>query len=189
MKAKAFLAVAVALMLMVACSSKKSSDKDIITTDYVAPKPTEPIAMDADVQSQQIEWVEGRSYQVKVSRTAADSLAMVSNELGQKYIDNVIAVEVKRADESVFFHRSFTKRSFAAWLDADYQQKAILQGMRFQRVEDGVLEFVAWVNYPTSGDDEAVELKMCINPQGEVSIQPFSEDERDDLRLQQDEEA
>ena len=188
MKAKTIMIAAAAFMLATACGSRKSKSKDIITTDYVAPKPTTPIAMDGDVQNQQVEWMEGRHYQVSVSRAAADSLAMVTDELGQKYIDNIITVDVKRADESVFFHRSYTKQSFVAWLDADYQKKAILQGMRFQRVDGNALEFVAWVNYPTSSDDEAVELRLCINPQGEVTIQSFSDDEREDLRLQDEED-
>ena len=188
MKAKTLFGAFAALMLVTACGGRKSSDKDIITTDYVAPKPTKPIAMNGDVQNQQVEWVEGRTYQVSVSRTAADSLAMVTDELGQKYIDNMITVEVKRADESVFFHRSFTKQSFSAWLDSDYQKKAILQGIRFHGVEDNALVFVAWVNYPTSGDDEAVELRVAVDRLGDIAIKPFSEDEREDLQLQDEED-
>ncbi|MBR1416016.1 MAG: DUF4738 domain-containing protein [Prevotella sp.] len=182
--------LAAAAVLMVACKDKKSAATDIITTDYEAPQPQEPIAMSAKTDRTDVSWVEGRHYTIQVTRTPADSLPMVADVNGQKYIDNIVKVEVLRADSSVFFRRSFTKSSFAEWLDADYRKKGILEGISFHRQENSLraegakLLFVAWVNYPQSGEDEAVDLQISLGTTGDVSIQPFTEDdERDDLKV------
>ena len=66
-------------MMLSACKEKKQSD-DIITTKYVPKQLQDPIGMPADNQSQAVEWG-GATYQVSVSRVAADSLPMVKEHL------------------------------------------------------------------------------------------------------------
>lgn len=181
--------LAAAAVLMVACKDKKSTASDIITTDYEAPQPQDPIAMGAKTDRTDVSWVDGQPYTVQVTRSPADSLPMVADVNGQKYIDNVVKVEVLRADNSIFFRRSFTKSSFSEWLDADYRKKGILEGISFQRSEGLTLFFVAWVNYPQSSEDEAVDLQLTVSSLGNVSIQPFTEDDvRDDLKVKDEEE-
>lgn len=172
-----------ALLVLAACQQKKSGNPDIITTDYEAPKPVSPISQDAMSERTSVEWIEGRMYDVVVSRTPVDSLPMVTDEIGQKFIDNVIRVKVLRADGTVFFERPFTKRSFLSWLDKDYKKSAVLEGIRFLKANHAGLEFSAWLNFPKSGDDEAVELRMTISRNGEVGIQPYNENDREDLEI------
>jgi hypothetical protein len=176
------------LLTVAGCKDKKNEGTTIITTDYEAPKPTSPITMDSYSDTQDVEWVEGRRYTLEIDRRASDSLAAVTDANGQKYVDNTIQLKIVRGDGSVFFHRTFTKASFANWLGDEYRDTAILQGMRFLEVADGVLTFIVWLNNPGAGDDEAVELRMELDPQGEITTQRFTYDDRDDLIKNNEEE-
>ena len=71
--------LALGIMMLSACKEKKQSD-DIITTKYVPKQLQDPIGMPADNQSQAVEWG-GATYQVSVSRVAADSLRAVSDDV------------------------------------------------------------------------------------------------------------
>ena len=180
--------VAAVVVLLVACKDKKSANSEIITTDYEVPQPQSPIAMAGKTDTAAVEWVEGRRYMVKVTRAAVDSLPKVANAYGQQFIDNVVDIQVLRADSSVFFHRRFTKLSFANWLAGEYRKNGILEGVSFLRAEGDRLLFAAWINYPESGDDEAVDLQLSVSRLGEVKIEPFDENDRDDLKMMDQEE-
>jgi len=180
---------AASMILMTGCSEKKPASKDIITTDYEAPKPkTTPISMSSLTDKKMVEWVGGKNYAVVVTRMAADSLPKVTDEIGQKYVDNVVKVQITRADSTVFFNRSYSKASFVEWLDEDYRKHALLEGIRFLKAEDDVLTFVAWFNYPEAGDDEAQELRITIDRMGDASIIRYSENDRDDLEQRDQQE-
>ena len=190
MKQYVFLLFAASVLMLTACKDKKTGNADIITTDYEIPKPSDtPIAMGVQADNAKVEWVEGRSYTVDVTRMPVDSLPMVTDEIGQKYVDNIIKVKVSRADSTVVFHRTFTKKSFLNWIDSDYQRNAVLAGIRFLKVENGLLVFTAWLNFPDAGDDEAVELSLQIDRNGEVTIQHYNENDRDDLEMMDTEGA
>ena len=60
--------------------------------------------------------------------------------------------------------------------------------MRFLKVESDELVLTAWLNHPESGDDEAAELRVIINKNGEVAIQRYNENDRDDLEMMEREE-
>ena len=183
------LLAAAVMMMLTACKDKKQTNENIITTDYEIPKPSEaPVVMGATTDRADAEWVEGRHYTVTVTREAADSLPKVTDEIGQKYVDNIVRVKVMRADSTVFFNRSFTKSAFVGWLDSDYRKNALLEGIRFLKADGDSLVFVAWLNYPQSGDDEAVELLLTIGRNAEVNIQNYSENDRDDLEQMDQEE-
>ena len=173
--------------MFAACKDKKEADNRIITTDYEAPKPQAPIASAASVETHDVKWVEGRHYMVTIMRTAVDSLPMVSNANGQKYIDNAIKLKVARADSTLFYTKTFTKKSFANWLDSDYREKAILEGISILETDDSSMSFIAWLNYPDAGDDEAVELRLTLDAQGNMGIQRFTYDDRDDLIIMDEE--
>ena len=175
------LIMTMCLMAIVSCKDKKPDNSNIITTDYEVPKPTAPISMGAVTDVQDVDWVDGRRYTVRIVRQAVDSLPMVSNANGQKYIDNAILLEVARADSSIFYNHRFTKASFANWLTQEYRDKAILQGMSFLQADASALSLIVWLYYPDAGDDEAVELMFSLDRHRNTSIQRFSYDDRDDL--------
>ena len=154
-----------ALLLLASCSQKKKSD-DIIAKPEVV-KPQAPIRMQEYKHTDDVLWL-GKNYQVEVHRMADDSLKMVQDENGQKFIDNRISVKVMRADGSVFFSRSFTKAAFESLLNNDYRKTGILEGLVYDKAEGNNLFFAASVSHPQT--DEYIPFLVSLSNFGDVGI-------------------
>lgn len=165
MKLKYFYVAALAVLTL-GCKEKKQAEV-IIATKQEAPKPTAPVKMQPYEDSRQVKWV-GRTYTVEVKRRADDSLRMVKDETGQKFVDNRITVSVIRGDGSKAFHREFTKADFDAYIDNTYRHDGILEGIVFDEVDDNELEFAASVCIPQT--DEYIPLVLKVDNFGKVSI-------------------
>jgi hypothetical protein len=166
MKKIQLLAALLIAVLTISCGKKKES-KDIIVPTVEVEKPKAPISMQPYNQQQEIKWLD-RSYQVFIDRVADDSLRMVQDETGQKFIDNHITLRVIRADGSVFFKKVFTKSSFDAQLDDDYRQTGILEGLVFDKVDGNNLVFAGSVSHPQT--DEYIPLVVTVSNFGNVTI-------------------
>ena len=152
--------------LSTGCKEKKQSD-DIITKKVEAPKPQGPIKMQEYKQTTDVKWLD-RNYQVEINRVPDDSLKMVKDETGQKFVDNRISLRIIRADGSVFFNRNFTKAAFESLLNADYRQTGILEGLVFDRVDGNNLLFAASVSHPQT--DEYIPMVVSVSNMGDVGI-------------------
>ena len=137
MKRSQILWLAVVAMMVMSCGEKKKSD-DIIAPKVEQPKLQAPIRMQEYSQTTDVKWLD-KNYQVEVRRVPDDSLKMVKDETGQKFVDNRISLRILRADGSVFFSRVFTKAAFDAYLDNDYRQTGILEGLVFDKVEGAIV--------------------------------------------------
>ncbi len=157
----------IAVPLLLSSCGKKQQHEDIIVQDTEAPKPQAPIRMQDYRQATDVQWL-GKQYQVEVSRTASDSLAMVKDELGQQFVDNRIVLKVIRQDGSVFCTKTFTKAAFNSCLDDDYRKTGILEGLVFDKVEGNQLFFAASVSHPQT--DEYIPLVVTLSNFGEVSV-------------------
>ena len=155
------------IAIVAGCGEKKKSDY-IIATKPETPKPQGPIRMQEYSQTKDIKWLD-KNYQIDIRREPDDSLRMVKDENGQKYVDNRISVRVLRADGSVFFGCSFTKAAFDAQLDNDYRRSGILESLVFDRVEGNQLYFAASVSLPQT-DDEYIPMIVSVSNLGEVGI-------------------
>jgi len=153
------------LLVSTGCKEKKQSE-DIIAHKQEVKKPSAPISMQSYADSAQVQWV-GRSYTIKIRRTADDSLQMVKDETGQKFVDNRIQLRIIRSDGSVFFTKSFTKSNFTAYIDDKYQKEGILEGFVFDKVDDNKLVFAASVCLPQT--DEYIPLVVSVDNFGNVS--------------------
>ena len=129
MKLFQFCALIFAGLLLAGCAEKKKTN-DIIIQKVETPKPQGPIRMQEYTQQRDVKWL-GRNYKVEIHRVADDSLRMVKDETGQKFIDNRISLRIIRSDGTVFFSRSFTKAAFDDYLNDDYRQTGILEGFVF----------------------------------------------------------
>ena len=156
------------MMVLGACKEKKPST-DIITTKYIPKQIQAPIAMTADTQTKNIDW-QGKPYTVIVDRLPVDSLPMVKDENGQPYIDNRVKVRIVRADGSAIFERTFTKASFALYVDEAFRKSGILAGIRFDEVEKAGMKFSVVIALPDAIDDVFVPLEMVIDAQGGINI-------------------
>lgn len=163
-----FMVIATGMMLMlVACGEKKKS-QDIITQRAEIVKPKGPERMPEYNDNREVAWI-GKRYKVTVHRQPADSLPMVKDETGQKFVDNVISVSVLRADGSQFFGRTFKKSDFLSYLDDDYIKTGIFEGLVFDKAEGDFLEFAASVSHPNS--DEYIPLVVRLSRMGQITIQ------------------
>ena len=160
------LTIALGATMLTGCKQKKQSE-DIIVRKTEAPKPQAPIRMQDYNQVKDIQWLD-RSYQVDIRRTADDSLRMVKDETGQKFVDNRILLKVIRQDGSVFFSQTFTKASFNNYLDDDYRTTGILEGLVFDRVDGNHLIFAGSVCHPQT--DEYIPLVVTLSNFGDVTI-------------------
>ena len=166
MKKIQLLAALLMAVLAISCGKKKES-KDIIVPTAEVVKPKAPISMQPYSQQQEVAWLD-KSYQVFINRVADDSLRMVQDETGQKFVDNRITLRVVRADGSVFFKKVFTKSTFDAQLDDDYRQTGILEGLVFDKVDGNNLVFAGSVSHPQT--DEYIPLVVTVSNFGNVTI-------------------
>ena len=163
-----FMVIATGMLLsLVACGEKKKS-ADIITQRVETVKPQAPERMQEYNDTRDVAWI-GKQYKVTVHRQPGDSLPMVKDETGQKFVDNIISVSVLRADGTKFFSRNFTKSDFLNYLDEDYSKTGILEGLVFDKADGDWLEFAASVCHPHT--DEYIPLVVRLSRMGELTIQ------------------
>ena len=166
MNYKSVLALTFVGLLATSCGKKKQHD-DIIVQETEAPQPQAPIRMQDYKDIKDVQWL-GKQYQIEVSRTACDSLAMVKDETGQQFVDNRIVLKVIRQDGSVFCTKTFTKSAFSACLNDDYRKTGILEGFVFDKAEGNQLFFAASVCHPQT--DEYIPMVVTLSNFAEVGI-------------------
>lgn len=166
MNYKSVLALTFVGLLATSCGKKKQHD-DIIVQETETPQPQAPIRMQDYKDVKDVQWL-GKQYQIEVSRTACDSLAMVKDETGQQFVDNRIVLRVIRQDGSVFCTKTFTKSAFNACLDDDYRKTGILEGFVFDKAEGNQLFFAASVCHPQT--DEYIPMVVTLSNFAEVGI-------------------
>ena len=159
-------AVTALVLVLAACAEKKKSD-DIIAERVVEVKPSGPVKMQEYNDSRDVEWI-GKTYHVTVHRQPCDSLPMVEDETGQKFVDNVFKVTVSRSDGSVFFNRTFTKPFFAQYVNEDFRKTGILEGIVFDKADGDWLVFAASVGHPQT--DEYIPLVMRLSRMGDLLV-------------------
>lgn len=184
MKKFQLLAALLMAVLAISCGKKKES-KDIIVPTAEVVKPKAPISMQPYSQQQEVAWLD-KSYQVFINRVADDSLRMVQDETGQKFVDNRITLRVVRADGSVFFKKVFTKSTFDAQLDDDYRQTGILEGLVFDKVDGNNLVFAGSVSHPQT--DEYIPLVVTVSNFGNVTIKRDDQMDTNSTQEQQPQE-
>ena len=166
MNYKSLMALAFVGLITTSCGKKKQHD-DIIVQETETPQPQAPIRMQDYKDVKDVQWL-GKQYQVEVTRTACDSLAMVKDETGQQFVDNRIVLKVIRQDGSVFCTKTFTKSAFSACLNDDYRKTGILEGFVFDKAEGNQLFFAASVCHPQT--DEYIPMVVTLSNFAEVGI-------------------
>ena len=152
--------------VLAACGGKKKSE-NIIAPRIVKAEPKGPIRMQPYLDEKEVGWI-GKKYFVSVSRQPSDSLPMVKDETGQQFVDNVFRLTVSRQDGSVFFSRTFTKAALSQYLDEDFRQTGVFEGLVFDKAEGDNLIFGASVGHPQS--DEYIPLVFTLSRMGDLSI-------------------
>ncbi|MBR2114636.1 MAG: DUF4738 domain-containing protein [Prevotella sp.] len=164
-----FVVIATGMLLSLAACGEKKKSADIITRRVEKVMPQTPERMQEYDDRREVAWI-GKQYKVTVHRQPGDSLPMVKDETGQKFVDNIISVSVLRADGSQFYSHNFTKTDFLNYLDDDYSKTGILEGLVFDKAEGDFLVFAASVSHPQA-DDEYIPLIVKLSRMGELTIQ------------------
>lgn len=170
------LFAACATVLLASCGEKKQHT-NIITEQVERPQVEAPIRQAEYDKTHEVQWM-GKGYKVEIHRQPNDSLPMVTDEIGQKFVDNEVEVTVRRADGTVFFSHAFTKASFDACLDNDYRHTGILDGLVYDKTNGSHLEFAGSVSHPQT--DEYIPVRVILSPSGNVTFKRDVEGNEDD---------
>lgn len=169
MKKKLYLIMTFVLALLTSCGGGSGSTglfgrSEAQPSEEEAPKgPQSMQDSDITVPVQ----VGSREFQSNVVRRPDSSLPMVTNEQGQKFVDNRITLRLQEGSRQVV-NREFTKADFAPFLDAEFQRNAILEGLVFDKVEGSIILYAASVAYPES--DLYVPFQITVTTTGNISI-------------------
>lgn len=176
-----FVAIVALAFMAIGCSEKKKSN-DIIAPKIVKKAPAAPVYMQEYKQSKSVE-VGGITFNITIVRQPDDSLAMVKDETGQKFVDNRITLTIANAQGATIVNKSFTKANFDQYIDNDYRQTGILEGLVFDCVEGNSIRLAASVSHPQT--DEYIPLVVTVGKSGSISI---SRDTKLDTSSQDEEE-
>lgn len=161
------LCVAALTMSVTSCKEKKKSD-DIIIDKYVTVELKDPIRLAPDERNTGVAWLD-KEYSVNVSRTAVDSLPKLKDETGQLYVDNKVTITIRRNNGSTFWAKTFTKKTFSSYIDADFYENGYLENIVFQGIDDNKLKFGVAISRPGS-EDEFIPLDMWIDRNGGMVV-------------------
>ena len=161
---KKLLILLLAATLLTACGRDGRKDVQILQTQTAAPT----LHRMSDYHVTDTLRVGSRVYLATLHREAKDSLGIVEDENGERYVDNFYRLTILR-DEATFFDRRFTKKDFASLLNADFRRNGILDGFRFRNSQDGKLFFSVCVSYPES--DMTTPFVLAIGPDGSYTIE------------------
>ena len=169
------------IMMLGACKEKvQPKDTAEYADSYELPKPGEPIRMTPVERSFDVKW-NGEACRVQIRSMAVDSLPMVTNDYGQKFVDNVFDLQVLNAENISIFHRTVRKSQFVgnindAKIRSEYASKAILKSVSVEKNEKtGEFRyFIVSLQAPEAAEDEYVLFKYYSNG----NIEQLEEDMR-----------
>ena len=111
--------------------------------------------------------VEGTKYAYDIVRETNDTLPLVTGDDNEQFADNYIRLRVNRGNQEIF-HKVFTKNNFRDYVDRKFLNRAILEGMAFDKCTPEGLRFAVSVCYP--GSDIYIPLSVTISPGGSYTI-------------------
>ena len=169
MKRLLYISISLVLLVLVSCNNRTSKrDPD----NYVVESIKEDVISNEIHQLQTISSstsadFKGRTYTMNVIRKADGTLPIVTDVQGVKYYDNTITLEIT-TDGKLFANKIFNKNTFSSYLEPDFIQHSILEGLVFDKVTDYGLMFAASVSYHES--DLYVPFHVTVLPNGNLSI-------------------
>lgn len=109
----------------------------------------------------------GKEYQSRVFRRPDDNLPVVTNEQGDKFIDNRITLRITTGGKSVV-DKEFTKESFASLVDARFLKHSILEGVVYDKNTPKGMVYAASICYPQT--DLYIPLSITVSADGKISL-------------------
>lgn len=114
--------------------------------------------------------VDGVLYTYEIHRVSSDELPQVRGDYSHNaiFFDNTASLRVMRG-ETVIYSKTFTKNSFSNFIEPDMMKNSILEGLVFDHVIDGGIQFAAAVGYPQD-EEMFVPLRIKVMIDGQVKI-------------------
>jgi len=114
--------------------------------------------------------VDGVLYTYEIHRVSSDELPQVRGDYSHNaiFFDNTASLRVMRG-ETVLYSKTFTKNSFSNFIEPDMMKNSILEGLVFDHVIEGGIQFAAAVGYPQD-DEMFVPIRIKVMTDGQVKI-------------------
>lgn len=160
-----YAGVCMAAMSATACSSKKENKGETIVMQQDVPEGAPQRMQVSEVKSTFS--YKGREYTSEVTRRPDESLPIVTDTQGDKYLDNRITLRLSAAGRMVV-ERVFTKESFASVVEPSFMKHAILEGLVYDRTTAQGIVYAASVAYPQS--DLYIPIRLTVSAEGGISI-------------------
>ena len=116
--------------------------------------------------------VGSNKYTWVVERQPCDSLGIIEDEMGDKYAENILKLNVKK-NGNVLLSHTFYKKEFKSLLDKKFYSYSIIDGCRFLYVKEGKIVFSLCLSYPDT--DMSRPFHLIIHPDGSYKL------EKDDI--------
>lgn len=170
-KSKGIILVFLGLLCLTGCHKKKTLQDVTKEETRSAYQLTEDhkagvIRMDSSLTKGSLN-MDGINYQYIIKRTPDESIPKALDEEGNSYIDNRIELDITSGGRP-FFSRVFLKSNFDGMIDSSFVKKGILEGLVFDKVKDGKINFSVSISYPQT--DMYESLMIEITPTGGMSI-------------------
>lgn len=162
-----YFCIGVALCLLTACSSQKrgdDSDIQVLMKDSVDANGLQRMQV-SDIKTTFT--YRGKDYQSKVVRRPDDHLPIVTNEGGEKFVDNSISLRLTSGGKTIV-DKVFTKGDFASLVDAKYMKQFILEGLVYDKTTPKGIVYAASICYPQT--DLYIPLSLTITPDGKITM-------------------
>lgn len=174
MKRLFYLFPVLTLGFLLSCQSKPKTDEQLEEELSIEDIVNEN--MSGDIRQQNLDIldsavVNGKVYRYEIHRISSDTLPTVRGDYSRNAIfyDNIATLKVTQGSK-VLYSKTFTKKSFSNFVDAEMMRNSILEGFVFDHVIEGGLQFAAAVGYPQD-DDMFVPVSIKVMADGSVKIE------------------
>ena len=110
----------------------------------------------------------GKAYVSIITRRPDERQALVKNQQGDTFIDNLITLHIK-SDDKTIVNKEFVKTDFASLINARFMNNAILENLIYTETTTEGFVYVASISYPQS--DLYVPIKLTVTPNGNIKME------------------
>lgn len=168
MKNIVYFWICVLMCLLSACSSRKKEENtsgvQVLMKDSVDENGLQRMQVS---DSKTTFTYKGKEYQSSVLRRPDETLPVVTNEQGEKYVDNRITLRIISGGKTIV-DKVFTKENFASLVDAGFLKRSILEGLVYDKTTPQGIVYAASISYPQT--DLYIPLSLTVTADGTVSI-------------------
>ena len=166
MKTLVYIVTCAVMLSVISCTSRNKGGDDVQVLMKDSTVISAPQRMQVSDTKVTITY-KGREYRSSVVRRPDESLPVVTNEQGERFIDNSIALRITCGGKQIV-DKVFTKESFASLVDARFLKYAILEGLVYDKTTPQGIIYAASICYPQS--DLYVPLQLTVSADGKISM-------------------